>query len=135
MTQWVQTFHSKFIIVKCSYIQPDFFLFVFIFWFVHACMIWSYPLYVEHKNPLAWLSLRRRAGEFPQLSEHDPTVTIIGNRRKMYPNKRTSRILGQKVIRHITRKSSFSCHLDKNGNSCQMNACFPPSPYPLLFKN
>ena len=41
---------------------------------------------------------------------------------------------GQNLLRQIAKMPIFSCHPGKNWNLRQMNARFPPSPYPKLFR-
>ena len=41
---------------------------------------------------------------------------------------------GQNLLRQIAKMPIFSCHPGKNWNRRQMNARFPPSPYPKLFR-
>ena len=41
---------------------------------------------------------------------------------------------GQNLLRQIAKMPVFSCHPGKNWNLRQMNARFPPSPYPKLFR-
>ena len=38
------------------------------------------------------------------------------------------------LLRQIAKMPIFSCHPGKNWNLRQMNARFPPSPYPKLFR-
>ena len=41
---------------------------------------------------------------------------------------------GQNLLRQIAKMPIFSCHPGKNWNLRQMNAWFPPAPYPKLFR-
>ena len=41
---------------------------------------------------------------------------------------------GQNLLRQIVKMPFFSCHPGKNWNHHQMNARFPTSPYPKLFR-
>ena len=51
-----------------------------------------------------------------------------------YDRKTRSYNPGQNLLRQIAKMPVFSCHPGKNWNLRQMNARFPPSPYPKLFR-
>ena len=90
------------------------------------------PLALQHGSfaPHEWLAAK---GVFIEFNFYTCSTMFFLKTSYGRPQK-CSYNPGQNLLRQIAKMPIFSCHPGKNWNRRQMNARFPPSPYPKLFR-